>query len=529
MPAINMERVTVAVVGTGPSGLSMLKTLREDGFSVTAFERRSRVGGIWAVADNSSYTTTLPCTRANISKYTCGFSDYPIPERYPMFMKAEHFQEFMNDYAKDFDLHQHIVFNCTVKSVRRNDGDTKWCVETEVDGVTEVREFDKVALCHGYQTRAKQPIFEGQDKFEGVIMHSQQYRSPEQFKDKNVLVLGLHSTSGDIIPNLAPHAAKLFVSHRRGAFPFRRLNKDGLPADLVITWRRRQLSFAMNRYIPRLTRWLGNFAAKLMVRKQFGKLDPKFGLEPWPNLFLTLPGSWDDVYTLMKEGRVDNLKGLNKFLGPRTVEMSDGRILDDIDAVIMCTGYQADWSPTPFVETSKPRSHGYDGPPIHRLFMNLFPPQYADSCIMLCYSAFGKSNGFSFSDVTSMAVSRIWRGLEKLPSREAMEAQIDRNQEWVAGRWSLDHTIDVSAVKTYEFQPWLHRVAGTGMENLGWGWKGWLFWLRDKKMSNLMNDGVETAHAYRFFETGKRKTWPGAREEIIRQNEVIQGLRVKKD
>lgn len=94
-----------------------------------------------------------------------------------MYMKPEHFQEFMEDYAKHFGFLQDIVFNCTVKSVRRNDQDTKWCVESVVkDGVAEVREFDKVAMCHGYQTRAKQPVFEGQDKFDGVIMHSQQYR-----------------------------------------------------------------------------------------------------------------------------------------------------------------------------------------------------------------------------------------------------------------------------------------------------------------------------------------------------------------
>jgi ribulose 1,5-bisphosphate synthetase/thiazole synthase len=58
-----MEKARVAVIGggkfdldsyhnhpnidvlKGPSGLSMLKTLREDGFDVTLFERRREVGG----------------------------------------------------------------------------------------------------------------------------------------------------------------------------------------------------------------------------------------------------------------------------------------------------------------------------------------------------------------------------------------------------------------------------------------------------------------------------------------------------
>jgi len=44
----------------GSSGLSMLKTLREDGFKVTCYERRSQVGGLWAYTDDTSMTTALP-------------------------------------------------------------------------------------------------------------------------------------------------------------------------------------------------------------------------------------------------------------------------------------------------------------------------------------------------------------------------------------------------------------------------------------------------------------------------------------
>lgn len=58
----------------------MLKQLRDDGFAVTGFERRDRVGGLWAYSGNTTYTTALPRTMANISKFTCGLSDYPMPD-----------------------------------------------------------------------------------------------------------------------------------------------------------------------------------------------------------------------------------------------------------------------------------------------------------------------------------------------------------------------------------------------------------------------------------------------------------------
>lgn len=301
-----------------------------------------------------------------------------------------------------------------------------------------------------------------------------------------------------------------------------------MPVDLGITWRRRQIGAFLQRYVPWVAQKLGDLAISLLVHKQFGKLDPAWGLKPWPSPTMILPGSWEGVVEHFKDGSLESLPAVQRFTGPKSIEFANGRILDDIGAVILCTGYQADWSATPFVETSIPTDHNYRGDPIRRLYMNLFPPAHADSCVVLSYSAFGKSNGFSFADVTSMAISNLWRGVEKLPSREEMEKHIDKHQAWVASRWAVDPTIDVSCVKQWEFQGWQHRVAGTGMENLGWGWKGWLFWWKDRKMYNLMNDGVETAHAFRYFETGKRKVWDGARREILHQNELVKELALMK-
>lgn len=44
----------------------MLKHLREDGFSVTGFERRGRVGGLWSYSDDPSHTTALPREPADL-------------------------------------------------------------------------------------------------------------------------------------------------------------------------------------------------------------------------------------------------------------------------------------------------------------------------------------------------------------------------------------------------------------------------------------------------------------------------------
>lgn len=327
---------------------------------------------------------------------------------------------------------------------------------------------------------------------------------------------------------MTPHASQpVYLSHRRGALPFRRF-RNGVPNDTQVTWRRRQISQALQRYAPQVARIFADLLTNLLARVMFPDLRPEWRLTPIPSITLKLPGSFENVIPLLADGKVRSVHGLRRFLGPKEVELDDGTVLDDVDDVLLCTGYKTNWTVSEsFLQTSVPKAYGYDkapggGEPMYRLWMNIFPPRYADSCALLCYSAFGKSNGFSFADVTSMAVSNVFRRAHPLPGLNAMNSWIDDHQKWVASRWKLDHNIDTSMVKQWEFQGWLHEAAGTGMENLStFGWKGWKFWWKDRKMYKIMNDGLETAHMYRYFETGKRQAWDGAEEAILHANEVL--------
>lgn len=282
----------------------------------------------------------------------------------------------------------------------------------------------------------------------------------------------------------------------------------------------------VQRNFPNTARTIADLGCRYMMWNTWGRLNPEWRLTPFPSITLSIPSTSANIISSLKDGTLTSLHGLKRFTGPRSIEFEDGTVLEDVDVVISATGYTADFGVAPFVEQSRPPN--YDGPPMARLWMNLFPPRYADSVCLLCYSGFGKNNGFSFSDVVSMAVSNVWRGVHPIPLREEMEKQVSTHHSWVASRWRLDNKIDVSMVKQWEFQGFLHEVAGTGMEeNLGWGWKGWKFWWQDREMYKLISDGVETSHAFRFFETGKRKTFPGAREAIIHANKAVKVFPIK--
>ncbi|KAH7082026.1 putative dimethylaniline monooxygenase [Paraphoma chrysanthemicola] len=520
-----MSQQTAAVIGAGTCGLSTLKTLREDGFKVTGYERRERVGGLWAYTDDTTMTTALPTTRALISKHTCGMTDFPMPDKYPSHLSSAQFQEYIESYARHFDLLKDIVFNASVNRATRNESDTRWRLEMLVNGEPHSEEFDKVVFCHGYQTEPVMPKYDGQDVYEGRLMHAQQFRATTGLEGKTVVVVGMSSTASDIINNLLSANVNVYMSHRRGNYVFPTWRK-GVPGDLNVTWRRRQIVAFFQRHLPSLYQWATDKGLNWFMRSHWGKLDPSWRILPAPPVALSLPGASNSLIPLLQEGRITSMYGIKRFLGGRKVEFDDGTILEDVEAVICATGYTANLGVAPFLEQSRPSNYG--GPDLPRLWMNIFPPQYADSFALLCHSAYGKNNGFSFNDVQSMAISNIFRHVHPLPSMPSMNRWVDAQQEWLASRWRKEPLgFNASAVKTWEFQQFLHNAAGTGMDNLGWGWKGWKFFFKDPKMSYLMNNGVETAHAFRYFETGKRRTWDGAREAIIKANESVKVYPIK--
>jgi dimethylaniline monooxygenase (N-oxide forming) len=360
------------------------------------------------------------------------------------------------------------------------------------------------------------------------VLGADSSRSAEGLRGKNVVVVGMSSTASDVMGNIIPVASKVYMSHRRGGYIFPTWRK-GTPGDLLVTWRRRQISLFLQRRLPGLYKMTTDKGLNWFMRNTWGKLDPQWRVLPAPSVVFALPGASNHLIPWLKEGKITSVHGIKRFIGPQSMELNDGTVLKDIDAVICATGYTANLEVAPFLKFSRPTS-SYGGPDLVRLWMNISPPEYADSMALLCHSAYGKNNGFSFNDVQSMAISNIFRHVHPLPSLEEMNASVDAHHAWLAARWQADPLgFEPSAVKTWQFQHFLHGAAGTGMENLGWGWKGWKFFFKDPKMSYLMNNGVESAHAFRFFETGKRKTWEGAREAIIKANKAVAIYPIKKE
>ena len=310
------------------------------------------------------------------------------------------------------------------------------------------------------------------------------------------------------------------MSHRRGAKITSRMTKNG-PGDAKLSWQTMRVVRWLEERAPTLFGEMLDHVLKRESRAAFGEQDPSWRFEPSPSGALGPIATVinEDLIPLVRRGRIRSVHGIRRVVGPKAVELDNGHVLQDIDAIITCTGYHVDMSLTPSVR-SETTSRGIG--PIPCLYQGIFPPEHASSLAILHYLQVS-DNAATTRELSAMALAQLWSGKSTLPSREEMEAQVRARNEWFTDR-KLEFPNYVDGMQPgHSWSRWVHDAAGTGMyERMGWGLEAWRAWWADRQLWNIMARGVYTPHMYRVFETGKRSVWEGARREVVRVNEMMK-------
>lgn len=213
----------VAIIGAGVSGIVSMKEFKEVGHKVTCYEKLGDIGGVFYYQPdvggvwNSAHLTSSP--------YVTAFSDFPpLEENHSHWHHAE-YCEYLRAYCRKHELMQHITFNTTVKDVYQKD-DGKWVVEImESDGRVSKSNFDGVVIGTGLNQTLNTPMWaKPGHKFKGKLIHSAYYKSDIDFRDKDVLIVGIGETGSDLVREIAPVAKNCSLSIRRGTFVIPRVN-----------------------------------------------------------------------------------------------------------------------------------------------------------------------------------------------------------------------------------------------------------------------------------------------------------------
>jgi len=213
--------VRIAVIGAGAAGLVTARELSRGGHDVSVFEQSDRVGGVWIFEpipeddamglkpSKAVFSSIYDSLRTNLPRDLMAFQDYTFDsmgggedewQRYPHHSKV---LTYLENFAESFDITSMIRFQRTVSRVEKLDAD--WVVTSEhvQSGEIERQRFDGVAVCSGHYSKPRVPVIAGVDTFSGKLMHSHNYRSPAEFANKRVVLLGTAASGVDIAREIA--------------------------------------------------------------------------------------------------------------------------------------------------------------------------------------------------------------------------------------------------------------------------------------------------------------------------------------
>lgn len=91
----------------------------------------------------------------------------------------------------------------------------QWTVKVKdlESGTTSNEIFDKIMVCNGHYFQPNLPMIQGQDQFKGLQMHSHDYRVPDVFANKIVVVVGAGPSGMDLALDISKTADKVILSH----------------------------------------------------------------------------------------------------------------------------------------------------------------------------------------------------------------------------------------------------------------------------------------------------------------------------
>lgn len=376
-----------------------------------------------------------------------------------------------------------------------------------------------------------------------MVFKSDHLNSPELFKDKRVLVVGLGNTGADTATGLVGHASEIYLSYRHGSYivspqtytchscPLMLVklprSNNGKPGDHAITLRKSFIQGWMDERFPGASEFLVTSVIKKLQRDAF-KMRPEWRLSPAPSLKHCPPIVSDTIVGALEAGSVLPVPGIRAFKEGNVVELQDGTNIT-VDVVVWCTGYQFDFSvldprfdPSRNTTSAWTEAPGSKGKPLPRLYKNIFSLDYPDSLAVLG-PAFFLQSAMTPYDLATMAIAQIWKGNYSLPPLQEMTAEVDERHAWLASR-AKEGTTMPGLIREQQWMAWANEAAGTGVgSNIGWGSAAWAFWYRDRALYGMLMDGISTPFVYRLFD-GRRKKWEGAREQILKANARVARL-----
>jgi cation diffusion facilitator CzcD-associated flavoprotein CzcO len=343
------EHVDVLIVGAGLSGIGAachLQTLSR-GRSYAILEARDRLGGTW---DLFRY----PGVRSDSDMFTLGYGFRPWGEDKSIAEGAA-ILRYLQETARDHGVEQRIRYGWRVARAAWSTPDALWRVEAEgPDGAMLRMSCSFLFLCGGYFSYrgGHDPAFPGRERYQGCIVHPQNWPHDLDHAGKRVVVIGSGATAVTLAPALAETAAQVTMLQRSPTYVVGRPSHDAfadklrrhLPSKLayaIVRWRNLLLQLWIFRAARRRPE---EFKARIvgMARKQ---LPPGYDVEthftprynPWDQRLCLAPDA--DFFAAIRSGRAAVVTDRIETFTEAGVQLASGEVLE-ADIIVTATGLE---------------------------------------------------------------------------------------------------------------------------------------------------------------------------------------------
>ncbi len=398
-----MSRPEVCVVGAGPAGMTTLQVLRERGIAAVCFEQGPAVGGQWRYENESGTSSTFASLTMMSSRQRSGLRRFPIPRSAHLFPQLGEMQDYLEDFARTYDLFQDIRFEQEVVSV--SGGPDGFDVRTSGG---DAGRFRHVIVASGHHYRPHWPeLGEG---FEGERSHSADYRVPERFAGQRVVVVGCGASALEIAVDVCGAARSTIVAARSGGHLLPK--RVGLmPLDLLDTPLMSRMPFRLQQAM---------LAGMLRALRQTWRRN---GLpKPGHGLLRRVPITAERFGQRVREGAIEVRSGIVGVRG-RVVHFADGSTAE-ADHLLCATGYEVSHPFLPDVTMDMCAR------PLYRRIVHPDHPG-------IFFVGLVDPNGGLLPLLEGQCewVADVLGGRMALPPRAAMEAEMDREAERIARRF----------------------------------------------------------------------------------------------
>ncbi|MBA5246061.1 NAD(P)/FAD-dependent oxidoreductase [Marnyiella aurantia] len=231
----NLQNKRIGIIGAGPSGLAQIRAfeaLKERGENIpeiVCFEKQSNWGGMWNYSWRTGVGKYGEPIHGSMYKYLWSngpkecleFSDYSFDDHFEKAISSYPPRPVLFDYIegriKKSNAREYIRFDTTVRWVSYDEDTRKFTIVLDDLKINKTysEEFDYLVVASGHFSTPNMPYFKGIETFSGNVMHAHDFRGADQFKDRNILLIGSSYSAEDIGIQCYKHgAASVTLSYR---------------------------------------------------------------------------------------------------------------------------------------------------------------------------------------------------------------------------------------------------------------------------------------------------------------------------